>query len=72
MSRSQRRLEKEKRKKRCRKIYPWDRYGKFADNMAFCRCSNCINPRNYHKSLITLKEKINLINFKQQMKDNEL
>jgi len=43
--RAQRRFEKEKRKKKARKIYKYDGAEKLADHIANCSCSLCRNPR---------------------------
>ena len=70
--RAERRFEKEKRKKKARKIYHWCEKGeaeKLADHLAECSCPMCCNPRR--SKLCKGKDKLTIQERKQNLEEDE-
>lgn len=53
MQRAQRRSDKERMKKKARKLFPHDKDAKLADHLASCSCHMCGNARKHygHKTM---------------------
>jgi hypothetical protein len=59
--RAVRRFHKARMKSKARKVYPdWDKFYKWADNLAGCSCHMCGNPRKHYEELTRAEIKARL------------